>query len=208
MIILDMALRMSPTVRVFTLDTGRLPEETFAMIDAVRLRYGVAVEIVSPDATELARMTAQHGPNLFRDDPSLRKLCCHIRKTLPLQRKLADFDAWAVGLRRSQSDERADIARIDRSSRAVKLSPLADWSAGQVEQYLHDHDVPRHPLYSAGYGTIGCQPCSRPIAPGEDLRSGRWWWEQDDSKECGIHVTAEGQFRRKLDVLVEDILVH
>lgn len=207
MVILDMAAKLHPGVKVFTLDTGRLPAETRQMIAAVEARYGIEVEIVHPDAAEVERMTGLHGPDLFLDDPSLRKLCCHVRKTRPLARRLASLDAWAVGLRRDQNEERAHTPKAEQVDGRWKLSPLADWSQRQVEEYLRANAVPRHPLYASGYGTIGCAPCTRPIAPGEHPRAGRWWWEQDQAKECGIHIGADGAFRRTLDVLLEEIVV-
>jgi thioredoxin-dependent adenylylsulfate APS reductase len=207
LVLVDMAARVDRSVRVFSLDTGRLPQETYDVMDAVREKYGIRVELVSPDAGEVERMTTLHGPNLFYRDTALRKLCCHIRKTRPLERKLAGFDAWAVGLRRDQSAERASIAKAEYTAGKLKLSPLADWTSAQVEEYVARHDVPRHPLSQRGYPSIGCAPCTRAVAPGEHERAGRWWWETDGSKECGIHVTPEGQMRRAVDVLLEDILV-
>jgi phosphoadenosine phosphosulfate reductase len=207
LVLVDMAARLDLSVRVFTLDTGRLPQETYGVMEAVREKYGVRVELVAPEAAEVERMTTLHGPNLFYRDVALRKLCCHIRKTRPLERKLVELDAWAVGLRREQSSERASIAKAEYIGGKLKLSPLADWSAAQVDDYVARHDVPRHPLSQQGYPSIGCAPCTRAVAPGEQERAGRWWWETGGSKECGIHVTPEGQMRRALDVLLEDILV-
>lgn len=207
LVLVDMAARLDPSVRVFTLDTGRLPQETYDVIDAARDRYGLKVEVVAPDTGEVERMTTRHGANLFYREVVLRKLCCHIRKTRPLERKLAELDAWAVGVRREQSPERAGVMKAAWTDGRLKLSPLADWTAAQVEDYVARHGVPRHPLAARGYPSIGCAPCTRPVAPGEHERAGRWWWEQDASKECGIHVTPEGEARRALDVLLEDILV-
>ncbi|MBM3813015.1 MAG: phosphoadenylyl-sulfate reductase [Acidimicrobiia bacterium] len=206
-VILDIAHRISPDVRVFTIDTGRLPAETYQLIDAVRARYGIAVEIVAPDYREVEKMTTQHGVNLFYRDPSYRKLCCHVRKVRPLERKLAELDAWAVGLRREQSQERAGTEKLAVVDGRVKLSPLADWTKQQVEDYVTAHELPRHPLVNQGYPSIGCAPCTRAVLPGEEERAGRWWWETGDAKECGLHVTPDGQMQRTLDVLLEDILV-
>ncbi|MBL8296013.1 MAG: phosphoadenylyl-sulfate reductase, partial [Bryobacterales bacterium] len=196
MVLVDMAARMDSSVRVLTLDTGRLPEETHQMIDIVRERYGVRVEVVYPDAGEVERMTTLHGVNLFYRDPSLRKLCCQVRKVRPLDRKLKELSAWAVGLRREQSEERAATAKVEIVGERLKLSPLADWTAAQVEEYLTKHEVPRHALYARGYPSIGCAPCTRPVQPGEPERAGRWWWEENMSKECGLHVTPEGKLRQ------------
>jgi len=196
MVIIDMAARIDPRVRVFTLDTGRLPDETHFMMDAVTQRYGIAIEMVRPDAGEVDRMVAQRGLNLFYDSPENRHLCCEIRKVRPLARQLAELEAWAVGLRREQSVERAGIQKVEEVDGRVKISPLADWSLEQVNQYLAENSVPIHPLYSRGYASIGCDPCTRALRPDEGERAGRWWWEQDEKKECGIHVTAEGLVRR------------
>ena len=208
MVLIDMAAKLEQGLRVFTLDTGRLPAETYQMIDTVRERYGIAVEIVYPETEEVERMTTIHGVNLFYRDPNLRKLCCHIRKVRPLDRKLQELDAWAVGLRREQSEERANAARIEQVGAKLKLSPLAGWTAQQVHDYISQNDVPRHPLYSNGYTSIGCGPCTRAVQPGESERAGRWWWEENLSKECGLHVTPDGRMRKALDVLLEDILKH
>ena len=206
MVILDIASRISPAVRVFTLDTGRLPEETYQMIETVRERYGVTVETVSPDAAEVESMIALHGPNLFYREIPLRNLCCEIRKVRPLERKLEELDAWVTGLRRSQNDSRADVRKVETVRGKVKICPLADWSSDQVNAYIRQHDVPTHALYKGGYRSIGCAPCTRAVQPGEDDRAGRWWWEQDAAKECGIHFTADGKAERKLDVLLSEVL--
>ena len=206
MVILDMASRLLPSVRVFTLDTGRLPEETYQMIETVRKRYGISVETVSPDAAEVESMVALHGPNLFYRETPLRNLCCEIRKVRPLQRKLHELDAWVTGLRRDQNDSRADVRKVESTGGKVKINPLADWTADQVDAYVHQHDVPMHALYAAGYRSIGCAPCTRAVRPGENDRAGRWWWEQDAASECGIHFTPEGKAERKLDVLLSEVL--
>lgn len=197
MVIVDMAWRAhGPGYRVFTLDTGRLPEETYRMIETVRERYGIAVETVSPLAEDLERMVGEHGANLFYRSAELRALCCDVRKVRPLRRKLDEFKAWATGLRREQSAARANVRKAEQVDGRLRLSPLADWSAEQVERYIREHDVPVHPLYARGYTSIGCAPCTRAVAEGEDVRAGRWWWEQDSRKECGIHFAADGKVER------------
>jgi len=207
MVIVDMAARISPAVRVFTLDTGRLPEETYKMIETVRERYGVTVETVAPDTGEVEAMVSLHGPNMFYRHVALRNLCCEVRKVRPIERKLRELKAWMVGLRRGQSDARADVRKIEEIEGRLKLSPLADWNATDVSAYIRVHDVPMHPLYAAGYRSIGCAPCTRAVAAGEDERAGRWWWELDaGNKEFGIHFTPEGKAERKLDVLVSEVL--
>jgi thioredoxin-dependent adenylylsulfate APS reductase len=195
MVILDMAHKVGGC-RVFTLDTGRLPEETYRMMETCRERYGMAVEIVSPQPEELERMVSEHGPNLFYRSPELRAACCEIRKVRPFERKLRELKAWATGLRRGQSGTRAGVRKAEEIDGRMRLCPLADWSEEQVDRYIRDHDVPVHPLYRRGYTSIGCGPCTRAVAPGEDQRAGRWWWEQQDRKECGLHFAANGMVKR------------
>ena len=206
MVILDMAARRSRQVRVVTLDTGRLPAETFDMIETVRAHYGVRVEMASPDATELQTMVGKYGPNLFYESVALRTACCHFRKVRPLNRKLEGFDAWLTGLRRSQSDTRGALATVSVEQGRTKISPLAGWSREDVDAYLLKHDVPRHPLYAKGYTSIGCAPCSRDTEQVEHERAGRWWWETGAAKECGLHFTPEGRAMRTVDVLIREIL--
>jgi phosphoadenosine phosphosulfate reductase len=188
MVLIDLAAQSGQPFRVFTLDTGRLPAETLPMTDRVRSRWGVEVEVVTPDAEEVARMVGKHGEHLFYDGVELRKLCCEIRKVRPLQRKLREFDAWATGMRRDHSEARAQIAKAELREGKVKLNPLADWTDEQIEDYIRRNDLPVHPLYARGYTSIGCDPCTRPVRQGEDPRAGRWWWEIDGKKECGIHA--------------------
>jgi phosphoadenosine phosphosulfate reductase len=206
MVIVDMVARLAKHPRILTLDTGRLPPETYQMIETVRDRYGITVEAMCPDTAEVESMVTLHGPNLFYRDTAQRMLCCNIRKVRPLERKLKGLKAWAVGLRRSQNESRADVRKVDLDAAPVKLSPLADWTAEQVDEYIRRNDVPRHPLYARGYTSIGCDPCTRAVEPGAPERAGRWWWEQDADKECGIHFTADGRAQRTVDVLLEQVL--
>jgi phosphoadenosine phosphosulfate reductase len=196
MVIVDLAARISPAVRIFTLDTGRLPEETYRIMETVRTRYGTTVEVVAPDREEVERMVAAQGPDLFYRSVEGRKLCCEVRKVRPLARKLVGFEAWATGLRRDQSETRGGLRRVEQVDGRIKINPLVDWTAADVERYIAEHDVPLHPLYARGYTSIGCAPCTRAVAPGEDPRAGRWWWEQDARKECGIHFAADGSVSR------------
>lgn len=206
MVVVDMAAHINARVRVFTIDTGRLPEETHQMMETVRQRYGIPVEIVFPEAPEIESMIAAHGPNLFYREVALRKLCCQVRKVRPLERKLATLRAWVVGLRRSQTESRADTKKVEVRNDIVKISPLADWSKEQVEDYTRRHNVPVHPLYARGFPSIGCGPCTRATFACENERAGRWWWEGIEEKECGIHIAPSGQIQRTLDVLVADVL--
>ena len=193
MVILDMAWRIDPLVQVFTIDTGRLPAETLALIDQVRDRYRIRIEVLHPDANELSPFTTEHGVNPFYRSRELRLACCDLRKVRPLTRRLSTLDAWITGLSRAQSGFRGATQAItlDQAHGGIlKVNPLAAWSLEQVEAYTQTHDLPRNALYARGYTSIGCAPCTRAIAPGEDIRAGRWWWELGD-KECGIHVTPE-----------------
>jgi phosphoadenosine phosphosulfate reductase len=215
MVVLDLARRIDPGVRVLTLDTGRLPEETFQVIEAVRAGLGLQVEVITPDPADVAAMVARHGPNLFHKDPALRRLCCHVRKVAPLDRALAGFGAWATGLRRDGGPARAGTPKAeldDAHGGIVKLNPLADWTRDQVWAYLRTRRLPVNPLYEQGYTSIGCAPCTRPTRPGEDERAGRWWWEADRDRECGLHTRLGGaasspgdRFSAALDRLRADV---
>ena len=196
MVIVDLASRISCNVRVFTIDTGRLPPETYQMMEIVRQRYGISVEVVFPERQDVEQMVTLHGPNLFYSSVPSRERCCEVRKVRPLERKLATLKAWASGLRREQSSTRSNIPKVEKQGERIKLNPLADWTSAQVEEYIRKNDVPMHPLYARGYASIGCAPCTRAVEAGEDERAGRWWWEQDTKKECGIHFGADGTVRR------------
>jgi phosphoadenylyl-sulfate reductase (thioredoxin) len=210
MIVLDIAIRLQPSLRVFTLDTGRLPQETYAMIEAVRRRYGVNVESIHPNPVETERMVELHGPNLFFDDRPSRMLCCQVRKVRPMARILAEsgneIHALLAGLRRDQSETREAIDQIDETGKPVKINPLAYWSNEDVDRYTAEHDLPVHPLYAKGYTSIGCEPCTRATLAGEEIRAGRWWWESEGGKECGIHFTPDGRAQRTVDVMLEEIV--
>jgi thioredoxin-dependent adenylylsulfate APS reductase len=192
MAIIDMAWRINPEVRVFTLDTGRLPAETYTLFEEIRERYGIDVEFEFPDRIAVEDLMTQHGPNLMYRSVDLRVACCDIRKVQPLKRKLASLDAWVAGLRREQWKTRKNIAKVevDRDHGGiVKLNPLADWTADEVWDYVRKNEVPYHELFDHGYASIGCAPCTRPVEPGETERAGRWWWESETDKECGIHCS-------------------
>jgi len=205
-VIVDMVQKMAPGTPVLTIDTGRLPAATLEMIRTIERRYGIAVERILPDPAEVASMVEAHGLDLFRDGYPQRILCCQVRKVRPLAKRLAGVTAFLAGLRRSQSESRADVEVVDRSSAPVKISPLAEWSGDDVLRYTKDNNLPEHPLYAAGYTSIGCDPCTRAVAPGEDERAGRWWWETDEAKECGLHFTPEGKVERTVDVFLREIL--
>jgi phosphoadenosine phosphosulfate reductase len=189
--VLDMMHAIDPArTRVFTLDTGRLNPETYEFIDVVRRQYGIAVEVVFPEAAAVERMVREKGVNLFYHSLEDRKLCCRLRKVEPLRRALAGRDGWITGQRRGQSLTRSSLRKVEIDADhggIVKLNPLADWTTAQVFDYLKARKVPRNRLHEQGYPSIGCAPCTRAVKPGEDERSGRWWWENADSKECGLH---------------------
>jgi len=196
MVLLDMMHRIEPSARVFVLDTGRLPQAVYDLIDRVRDKYDKHVEVLFPVAEDVQAMVRERGMNLFYESVENRKLCCRIRKVEPMKRHLVDLDAWVSGLRRDQGVTRTDTPKveIDRAHGGlVKLNPLADWTSDQVWQYVRAHGVPVNRLHQQGYPSVGCEPCTRAISPGEDARAGRWWWEGADTKECGIHVGEESQ---------------
>lgn len=198
MVVLDLLHRLELDVDVFTLDTGRLPQETHDLIAVARTRYGRPIRLLSPDAEELQGFVAAHGSNAFYDSIELRKRCCEIRKLRPLRRALQGKRLWITGLRREQSVTRADIAVLapDDANGLMKLNPLADWTDAQVWEYVRRFEVPTNALHQRGFPSIGCAPCTRAVQPGEDPRSGRWWWEQTASRECGLHVDAQGRLVR------------
>jgi phosphoadenosine phosphosulfate reductase len=180
--------------RLFTLDTGRLNQETYDCMDAIRERYGVQIEVFFPEATGVEKMVRENGLNLFYNSVELRKLCCGIRKVEPLNRALKNLDAWMTGLRREQAVTRVDARKVELDKDhgdIVKVNPLVDWSYDDVWEYIRKNNLPYNRLHKQGYPSIGCAPCTRAVKPGEDLRAGRWWWENPNTKECGLHVNAE-----------------
>ena len=189
-VLIDLLASLEPRPRVFTLDTGRLPQETYDLMDQVRRRWNIDVEVYFPDAIRVEEMVLHKGLNLFYDSVENRRECCHVRKVEPLGRALATVDGWITGLRRDQSTTRAAVAKAEPDpSRAGlwKFAPLADWSSERVWAYVRERDLPYNALHDRGYPSIGCAPCTRAVAPGEDERAGRWWWEQESVAECGIH---------------------
>lgn len=205
-VLIDMAWRVRPDFRVVTIDTGRMPQETFELIERVGERYDVPIEVVVPDSKLVQRMVARDGVNLFYKSVPKRLLCCHIRKVAPLVGVLDQLDSWATGLRRDQWATRGNIRKIDIDhdhGGIVKISPLADWDEQAVWDYIRDNDVPYHALYDRGYTSIGCTPCTRKVRDGEDARSGRWWWEKGAPKECGMHCPVEtGGFEHEVEAIL------
>jgi phosphoadenosine phosphosulfate reductase len=193
--LVDMAYELDEEIHVFSVDTGRLPAESYDLIEQLRRRYPrMRLELLSPEARQLQRMVGRHGPNLFYETVEKRLLCCNVRKVQPLTRHLAGLDAWITGLRRDQWASRTDIRKIEIDhdhGAIVKVNPLAEWTEEEVWDYVRERGVPTHPLYERGFTSIGCAPCTRAIQPGEASRAGRWWWETNAPKECGIHCAVE-----------------
>jgi phosphoadenosine phosphosulfate reductase len=189
-ILIDMAKKAGLNFRVFTIDTGRLPEETYLMMDQIRENYGIDLEVYFPNYKKVEELVRGKGLYSFKDNIDNRLECCYIRKVEPLQRALTGLDAWVTSLRKTQSNERSQtsVIEIDKAHNNIaKINPLANWTEQNILDYVQKHKVPRHPLYAEGYTSIGCEPCTRPIQIGEDQRAGRWWWELTNKKECGLH---------------------
>ncbi len=198
-VLIDMAVKVGNEVgitpRVFTLDTGRLNQETYDVMDKIKEKYKINIEVYFPKTEDVEEMVKEHGFNLFYKSLQLRQLCCKIRKVEPLNRALKSLDAWICGLRREQSITRADIKNVEYEKRIingvekqiVKFNPLVDWTEKQVWDYIKENNVPYNVLYDKGYTSIGCAPCTRPTRKIEDVRAGRWWWEDTEHKECGLH---------------------
>jgi phosphoadenosine phosphosulfate reductase len=191
-----MWLKVNPNGRIFTLDTKKLPKETYALMDEIVKKYKVDIEVYKPDEKEVLDMEKRYGPELFYKSIDLRKLCCEVRKLKPLSQALSGLDAWICGLRKEQSLTRSGVEKIEYEKRAlsgkkrkiVKINPLADWTEKDVWSYIRQNKVPHNKLHDKGYPSIGCAPCTRAVKPGEDIRAGRWWWESPEQKECGLHT--------------------
>lgn len=190
MVLTDLILRAKLPIAIFTLETGRLHAETLGMLDRIRENYGYEVTPYKPVAASVENYVALNGLNAFYDSVDMRKECCRIRKVEPLNRALAGNKAWVTGQRRAQSATRNElnVQEDDAAHAMTKFNPLADWSEDDVWHYIRSNGVPYNPLHDKGFPSIGCEPCTRAVQPGEDVRAGRWWWEQPESKECGLHV--------------------
>jgi phosphoadenosine phosphosulfate reductase len=190
MVLTDLILRAKLPIGIFSLETGRLHKETLAVLDAVKDTYGYDIALFRPQTDAVDAYVAQNGLNAFYDSVEMRRECCRIRKVEPLGRALLGNKAWITGQRRAQSATRSDL-RVEEDDPAhfmTKFNPLADWSEENVWEYLRANKVPYNALHDRGYPSIGCEPCTRAVQPGEDVRAGRWWWENPESKECGLHV--------------------
>lgn len=190
MVLTDLILKARLPIAIFSLETGRLHPETLAVLDAVKARYGYDVQLYRPQTEAVDAYVAQNGKDAFYNSIEMRRECCRIRKVEPLGRALAGKKAWVTGQRRAQSATRSDLSvqEDDPAHGMVKFNPLADWSEDDVWNYIRANDVPYNALHDQGFPSIGCAPCTRAIQPGEDVRAGRWWWENPESKECGLHI--------------------
>ena len=188
-VITDMISKVSPKMEIFTLDTGRLFQETYDLLAKTQKRYPMPLKIYYPDTKAVEEMVKSKGINLFYESVENRKLCCGVRKVEPLRRALANVDAWMTGLRREQAVTRTDLAAVewDEGNQKLKFNPLIDWTLDQVRDYIKKNKVDVSPLHAQGFVSIGCAPCTRAIKPGEDIRAGRWWWENPEQEECGLH---------------------
>jgi len=189
--IIDMISNINPKARVFTLDTGRLNQETYDVMDEIRSRYNMNIEVMFPDNDEVEQMVRVNGMNLFYHSVGNRKLCCGIRKVHPLNRMLSTLDGWITGLRADQTEVRSNSNKIEIDSQhndIIKVNPILEWSWEQTWDYIKKNNIPYNKLHDKGFPSIGCEPCTRAIKPGEPLRAGRWWWESDTEKECGLHA--------------------
>ena len=190
-VLIDMAVKIRPDVRVFSIDTGRLPEDTYECARDIEQHFGIKIEWHMPRQEDVQQMMRTGGAFSFRESLDARKQCCAIRKVEPLHRALSDLDAWITGVRRDQSETRAsaDKMEIDKAhGGVVKVNPLTDWSYERIREYVVNHKLPYNRLFEKGYSSIGCACCTRPVESGEDTRAGRWWWESEEQKECGLHV--------------------
>ncbi len=186
---IDMIAKEASGIRVFTLDTGRLHDETYEVMERVRVKYGVVIQSYFPDREAVERLEREKGFYSFRESIENRKECCGIRKMEPLRRALSGMKAWMTGLRSEQAVTRSEMAVVewDGGNGLAKVNPLIDWSEEQVWEYVRANDVPYNALHDRGFPSIGCAPCTRAVKPGEDVRAGRWWWENPENKECGLH---------------------
>jgi len=197
MVLTDLIAKHQPDIAIFSLDTGRLPQETYDLMQQVRNKYSVELQVYCPDASQLEKYVAQHGVNGFYDNVENRKACCHVRKVEPLQRALAGKKAWITGMRREQAVTRDALTEsaFDEANGLQKFNPLLDWTNAEIWEYIKANDVPYNKLHDQFFPSIGCAPCTRAITPGEDIRAGRWWWENPENKECGLHVGKSSQMK-------------
>jgi phosphoadenosine phosphosulfate reductase len=195
MVLIDMIAKLENPITIFTLDTGRLHEETYEVIEQVRSKYGLKIKTYFPDKNKVEELVREKGFFSFRESVENRKQCCTIRKVEPLNRALGELKAWVTGLRRAQGVTRTDIPKVLEDADhppLIKINPLAEWTEEQVLTYIIENNVPINILHKRNYPSIGCAPCTRAVEPGEDIRAGRWWWENPEHKECGLHQRDAG----------------
>ncbi len=188
-VLTHMILELDKKTKIFTLDTGRLPYETYSVMDSTNLKYGIKVDVYFPQKEDIENLYKKQGINGFYESIEKRKACCFARKIKPLQRALKDLDVWITGLRASQSVTREEMQLVeyDEINKVIKLNPLLKWSEEDIWKFIKEHKIPYNKLHDQNYPSIGCAPCTRAIKEGEDIRSGRWWWENPEHKECGLH---------------------
>jgi len=189
--VIDMIVKINPKARIFTLDTGRLNQETYDVMDEIHKKYNLNIEVMFPDHNEVEQMVRVNGMNLFYHSIGNRKLCCGIRKVHPLNRMLSTLDGWITGLRADQTEVRSNANKLEIDSQhndIIKVNPIINWTWEQTWDYVKKNNVPYNKLHDKGFPSIGCEPCTRAIKSGEPLRAGRWWWELDPQKECGLHA--------------------
>lgn len=189
-VLTDLLLRQNPKAKIFTLDTGRLSEETYTVMDQTNKKYGINIDVYFPNTADIEVLYQHQGINGFRDSIENRQMCCNVRKIAPLKRALKGLDIWITGLRRAQSPTRETMRLVewDNVNGLIKLNILIDWSEEDVWNSIKENKLPYNALHDFGYPSIGCAPCTRAVKDGEDIRAGRWWWENPEHKECGLHL--------------------
>ncbi len=197
-VITHMIANIDKSTKIFTLDTGRIFPETYKTLAETNKKYGINIEVYFPNSERVERMVNEKGINLFYESVENRKLCCHVRKIEPLHRAMTDVDVWFTGIRREQSVTRimTEIVEFDSANGKIKVNPLVDWTEEDVWNYIKENNIPYNKLHDRGFPSIGCQPCTRAVKPGEDIRAGRWWWEEPEHKECGLHSRENGKMRK------------
>lgn len=196
-VLTDMIAKIDKSTKIFTLDTGRVFPETYQTLHETNKKYGINVEIYFPNSEKVERMVNEKGINLFYDSVEDRKSCCQIRKIEPLKRAMMDVDVWVTGIRREQSITRilTEVVEFDLVNGKIKINPLLDWTEEDLWNYIKENEVPYNKLHDCGFPSIGCEPCTRAVKEGEDVRAGRWWWEAPEQKECGLHKRTNGKLK-------------
>jgi len=199
-VLTDMIAKIDKSTKIFTLDTGRVFPETYQTLHETNEKYGINIEIYFPNSEKVERMVNEKGINLFYDNIENRKTCCRIRKIEPLRRAMMDVDVWVTGIRKDQSITRilTEVVEYDSFNGKIKINPLLEWTEKDLWGYIVENNIPYNKLHDKGFPSIGCEPCTRAIQKGEDVRAGRWWWEAPEQKECGLHKRTNGQVNQKV----------